>query len=120
MPSAAAMQGSGVSYRHLVNEIRTAARMTAAELADLTGVKERQVQNWAAGSSRPADETRDRLVDVHYVIQQLSGIYLPEGVEIWLHGRNRGLDGERPIDLLRRGDFERVIREVESLNSGGM
>lgn len=120
MSSTTARDLPGSSYQHLVNEIRRAGRLTAAELAALTGVKERQVHNWASGGSRPQDESRDRLVDVHYVVRTLSEIYVPEGVEIWLHGRNRGLGGRRPIDLLMQGDFDPVIREIESLNSGDM
>ncbi|HWH31872.1 MAG TPA: helix-turn-helix transcriptional regulator [Egibacteraceae bacterium] len=118
--SAIARETPGSSYQHLVNEIRRVSRMSAAELADLTGVRERQVHNWAAGVSRPQDDSRDRLVDVHYIVKTLSEIYVPEGVEIWLHGRNRGLGGRRPIELLLHGDFEPVVREVESLNSGAM
>lgn len=120
MPATAAPQTPGSSYQHLVHDIRRDSRMTASELAQLTGVRERQVHNWAAGASRPQDQSRDRLVDVHYIVKSLSEVYLPEGVEIWLHARNRGLGGERPIDLLLRGDFEPVIHEVDSLNSGAM
>ena len=52
---------SGFSFPSLVEEIRRHG-LTAAEIGEITGVRERQVQNWAAGSSRPAPEARDRLV----------------------------------------------------------
>jgi transcriptional regulator with XRE-family HTH domain len=108
----------GFSYVSLVQEIRTS--LSVSEIAAVTGVKERQVQHWAAGSSRPRDETRDRLVDVHYLVRQLAEVYRPEGIEIWLHARNRELDGSRPIDLLVAGDFEPVVHAVERLKSGAM
>jgi len=40
----------GLSYVSLVQEIRIS--LSISEIAAVTGVKERQVQHWAAGSSR--------------------------------------------------------------------
>lgn len=110
---------AGFSYSSLVEELRSAG-VTSADIARATGVKERQVQHWAAGSSRPRDETRDRLVDTHYIVRKLSEIYKPEGVEIWLHARNPTLDGNRPIDLLAAGEFQPVVLAVERLSTGAM
>lgn len=110
---------AGYTYPLVVRAIRSAG-LTNAEIAGATGVRERQVQNWASGQSRPRDASRDRLVDVHYLIQQLAEVYKPEGVDIWLHARNRGFDGERPIDLLSRGEFKPVLDAVNRLRSGAM
>jgi uncharacterized protein (DUF2384 family) len=113
-PEAAA---SGFSFPSLVEDIRRSG-ITAAEIGRITGVRERQVQNWAAGSSRPASESRDRLVDVHYIVRQLLNVYRPEGVEIWIHSRNPELEGRRPIDMLIDGEFEPVVHAVLRLQSG--
>jgi uncharacterized protein (DUF2384 family) len=117
--SARSEKPSGVTYALLVDEIR-ANGITSAELAEITGVRERQVQNWAAGASKPRDTTRERLTDIYYVVNQLSDVYRPEGVEIWLHARNRDLGGRRPIDLLRGGEFAVVLDAIERLTSGAM
>jgi hypothetical protein len=110
---------AGFSYQEIVREIR-AAGLSNGDIAKATGVKERQVQHWGAGSSRPREETRDRLVDTHYVVRLLSSVYRPEGVEIWMHAKNHDFDGARPIDLLAAGDFEPVVHAVERLRSGAM
>lgn len=109
----------GFSYASLVDEIRESG-LSTTEIAAVTGVQERQVQHWAAGSSRPRNETRDRLVDVHYLVRQLADVYRAEGIQIWLHARNRELDGARPIELLIAGDFEPVVHAVSRLQSGAM
>lgn len=108
---------SGFSFPSLVEEIRQSG-LTAAEIGQITGVRERQVQNWASGSSRPNSEARDRLVDIHYIVRRLEDIYRPAGVEIWLHSRNRELGDRRPIDLLIEGRFEKVVNAVLRLQSG--
>jgi uncharacterized protein (DUF2384 family) len=109
----------GLTYPAVVQELR-AVGIPSLDIAKATGVRERQVQHWAAGSSKPRDEARDRLVDVHYIARQLSDVYNPEGVEIWLHARNRGLGSARPIDLLEAGEFAPVIAAVERLTTGAM
>lgn len=55
-----------------------------------------------------------------YVIERLRDVYKTEGVDIWIHGRNRDLGGERPIDLLGRGDFAKVLNAVERLETGAI
>ncbi|WP_419921264.1 antitoxin Xre/MbcA/ParS toxin-binding domain-containing protein [Candidatus Poriferisodalis sp.] len=110
---------AGASYALVVERIRDVG-VSSAELAEIVGVGERQVQHWAAGSSRPSAGTREHLVDLYYVVNQLEEIYKPEGVEIWLHSRNRLFGGQRPIEVLRRGEFGVVINAVESLTHGAM
>jgi uncharacterized protein (DUF2384 family) len=112
MDSAAA--DAGVTYPRVVERLRSNG-LQLGEIGRITGVQLRQVQHWLAGTSRPATETQSRLLDLHYVVDQLADVYVPEGVDIWLHGRNRALGSRRPIDLLESGEFEPVIQLVEQL-----
>lgn len=106
-------------YSRIVEEVREAA-LTASELAQIAGVDERQVYNWASGTSRPKGAKRDRLLEVHYIVKALRDVYTQEGAEIWIHARNRSLSGQRPIDLLVEGDFQPVLLAVERLRTGAM
>ena len=94
--------------------------MTAEELAEVAAVRPRQVQHWAAGRHRPQGASRDRLLEVDYVVELLNEVYDEEGVEIWLHARNRSLGARRPLDVLIEGDFPAVLAAVERLTSGAM
>jgi putative toxin-antitoxin system antitoxin component (TIGR02293 family) len=106
-------------YAHIVDDLRTTA-LTNAEVAAITGVKTRQVQHWASGAHKPQGEAKDRLLELNYVVERLKDVYRPEGIDIWLHGRNRGLGDRKPIDLLRAGAFEEVLAAVDRLRSGAM
>ena len=55
-----ALAESGL-YARLVDDLREAV-LTNAELAEITGVKTRQVQHWASGAHRPQGEAKDRLL----------------------------------------------------------
>jgi hypothetical protein len=106
-------------YARIVEDVRLVA-LTTAEVAEITGVRARQVQHWLAGSHKPQGDSKERLLELHYIVDQLRDVYTPEGADIWLHARNRDLGGRRPVDLLREGDFETVLYEVEQLTSGAM
>jgi uncharacterized protein (DUF2384 family) len=106
-----------VLYPRIVDDIREAS-VTTVELAEITGVRERQVQNWASGTNRPSGEARNRLLELNYIIGLLRDVYTTEGIEIWLHGRNRDLAGRRPIDMLKSGDFEEVLQLIDQLVHG--
>ncbi len=108
----------GRTFVALVNELRTERGLTTSELADLTGVRERQVQHWAAGTSEPSHETLRRLLDTQYLMKELTEVFRPEGIKIWLHSRLRSLDDRRPIDVLMDGEFDKVLAEVRRLVEG--
>lgn len=52
------------------------------------------------------------------ILNSLSDTYRPEGVGIWMNSSNRNFGGERPIDLVRRGEAERVLAEADRLAGG--
>jgi hypothetical protein len=104
-------------FSRIVEHVRDAA-LTTGEIADIVGVDERQVYNWASGASKPRGANKDRLLEINYIVEALGDVYTPEGIDIWLHGRNRSLKGQKPIDLLMAGDFTTVIAAIDRLKTG--
>ena len=103
-------------YRHVVADARRA--LSVAEIGQVPGVGHRAVQKWAQGASRPESLSRERLLELSYVIEQLSDVYDDEGVEIWLHARQRAFGGREPLELFREGKFAEVLQTVEGLAGG--
>jgi len=120
LPKAAAAvnQQVGATYVERVRRVRRG--LTTSEVADVVAVQPRQVQHWASGSHRPQGRAKERLLELDYIVEMLGEVYDDEGIEIWLHGKNRSLDGQRPLDLLVSGDFQTVLASVERLTSGAM
>ncbi len=106
-------------YARRVEDLREAS-LTVREIAEVAGVDERQVYHWIKGTTRPGGTARERLLDLHYVVEQLRHVYKPEGVDIWLHGRDRDLGGQSPIHLLQQGEFSEIFDAVERLQVGAM
>src|SRR3954470_24560195 len=99
--------------------VRALARVgfTQKQIANATGATDRSVRNWAAtGAIRPTYDERIReLSEISLLLSQTA---TPRGVTQWLNARNRSLDNERPIDLIARGEADRVRAAVESFLAG--
>ncbi|MCH9729742.1 MAG: helix-turn-helix domain-containing protein [Actinomycetia bacterium] len=96
----------------------TRAGITQAELAKAVGSGPRAVQNWASGQNAPRGAAVRRLLDVRTVVELLGDAYTEEGIDIWLHARNRNLDMRRPIELIVEGQIEKVIAEAKWVVGG--
>jgi DNA-binding transcriptional regulator YiaG len=111
-------QRGSVTYMRVVNDV-TRVGITQAELAKAVGSGARAVQNWASGQNSPRGEAAKRLLDVRAVVDLLSDSYTDEGIDIWLHSRNRNLEMQRPIDLITQGELDLVLAEAKWV-AGGM
>jgi len=103
----------------LIAKVKERGNLSAAEIGEIVGVGTRQVQNWASGNGTPANTKRLRqLLDLEYVLDLVTEVFDEEGATMWLHARNRQLDGERPLDLITKNETDRVINLLDRLADG--
>ncbi|WP_032391699.1 hypothetical protein [Rhodococcoides fascians] len=107
-----------LTYIRVIEEV-TRTGITQAELGKVVGAATRSVQNWANGQNFPRGKSVVRLLDLHTIVQILADSYTDEGIDIWLHARNRNLDMQRPIDLLIDGQIDEVLDQARWV-AGGM
>jgi uncharacterized protein (DUF2384 family) len=103
-------------YRRVVADAREL--LTLSEIAEVTGVQTRSVQNWATGTTRPDGIQRDRLLELQYIVDALSDVYDSEGADIWIHRPQRMLNHQTPIDALKAGRFEEILAVIDYLAGG--
>jgi hypothetical protein len=53
------------------------------------------------------------------IVDMLSEVYLPEGVEIFLNHPNRMLEYAKPVDLIAQGRTDEVRRIVRYITGSG-
>lgn len=95
----------------------TRVGFTQKQIANATGATDRSVRNWATtGSIRPTYD--DRIRELSEISLLLSETMSARGVTQWLSARNRLLRGEKPVDLIARGEADRVREAAESLVAG--
>jgi hypothetical protein len=86
---------------------------SAARLADMLGVSRAQVTRWLRGSG--IDPLNAEKVDLLELIWgNLLRLYEPEAALAWLFGLNPFLGDRRPIDLIRAGRTEELMRAIRA------
>jgi uncharacterized protein (DUF2384 family) len=89
---------------------------SAARLADMLGVSRAQVTRWLRGSG--IDPLNAEKVDLlELVWSNLLRLYDREAALAWLFGLNPVLGDRRPIDLIRDGRTEELMRAIRAERS---
>ncbi|MBM3676571.1 MAG: DUF2384 domain-containing protein [Actinobacteria bacterium] len=101
--------------------IATAAKVEALRVdfrsADLLGVSRSQVTRWLRGSGiDPLNAERVDLLEL--VWSSLLRLYDPEAARAWLVGINPQLGDRRPVDLIRAGRAEELMRAIRAERAG--
>ena len=86
---------------------------SGAQLADLLGVSRSQITRWLRGAGiDPLNAERVDLLEL--VWSSLLRVYDREAAVAWLFGINPRLGDRRPIDLVRAGRTEELMRAIRA------
>lgn len=87
------------------------------DVAKVTGATPRSVTRWLEGASprRPAEE---RLLELKAVVDVLRRVLREEPARLWIRSPNPDLGYEKPLDLIERGEYRRVIGAILALAEG--
>jgi uncharacterized protein (DUF2384 family) len=86
---------------------------SAAQLADMLGVSRSQVTRWLRGAGiDPLNAERVDLLEL--IWSSLLRVYDKEAALAWLFGVNPSLGDRRPIDLVRAGRTEELMRAIRA------
>jgi uncharacterized protein (DUF2384 family) len=86
---------------------------SAAQLADLLGVNRAQITRWLRGAGiDPLNAERIDLLEL--VWSALLRVYDSDAALSWLFGVNPRLGDRRPIDLIRAGRAEELMRAIRA------
>jgi transcriptional regulator with XRE-family HTH domain len=89
---------------------------SAARLADLLGVSRSQVTRWLRGAG--IDPLNAEKVDLlELVWSSVLRIYERDAALAWLFGVNPLLGDRRPVDLIRQGRTEELMRAIRAERS---
>lgn len=86
---------------------------SGAAIADLLGVSRSQITRWQKGQG--VDPLNAEKVDLLELIwSSLLRLYEPEAARAWLLGMNPHLGDRRPIDVVRAGRTEDLMRAIRA------
>ena len=102
----------GVATTAKIRALRRDFR-TGAAVAELIGVSRSQVTRWLRGAGiDPLNAERIDLLEL--VWSNLLRLYDAETARAWLFGLNPQLGDRRPIDVIRAGRIEELMRAIRA------
>jgi len=87
-------------------------------LARFLNTTSRTVMRWKKDGVNPSSHHREKLEKIAYIDRKLRQVLKPEGVERWLHAYNDSLGGKRPLDLLAKGRYDKILSAIAQLEEG--
>ncbi|MFQ5954118.1 MAG: hypothetical protein ACE5JZ_03540 [Kiloniellales bacterium] len=101
-----------------LDSIRTKGALKNVDVANLLDSRPETVSRWNRGRAFPHPETEKTLLELEYIIDQLSDFYEPHEARLWLYSRQRLLDGARPAELIQKGRTDEVLAMINQLRDG--
>ena len=104
-------------YAGLLQHYRTAFKMPQPIVVRLTGFSPRSVAKWSEGVL-PSPKQEKALVEMDRLLDGLARVMQPAQVGHWLKSPNPAFDGSTPLQLVERGEIDRIWRMLFDLESG--
>ena len=106
-----------VSRSVSVRDLRDNLGLNRRLFSRLTGYSERAVADWEAGKEL-SDTTRQRLTEIQRLQLALARVMKSEFVGTWLQAPNPAFEGFKPIEIIERGEIDRLWRMIHRLEAG--
>jgi hypothetical protein len=113
MKSGAATISSAVARR--LESIRAKGALKHADVANVLGTRPETVSRWNQGRAYPHANTERTLLELEFIVDQLSDLYEPNEARQWIFSRQKHLAGDSPAELIRAGRIDEVRRLVNQL-----
>lgn len=98
-----------------LDSIRAKGAMRNVEVANLLGTRPETVSRWNQGRAYPHAGTEKTLLELEFIVDQLSDFYEPNEARQWIFAPQRLLNGKSPAELIRDGKIDEVRRLVDQL-----
>ena len=105
---------SNVVARKL-ESIREKGALKHVDIAQLLDSRPETVSRWNQGKAYPQHGKEKVLLELEYIIDQLSDFYEPTEARQWMFSRQKLLDGQAPAELIQTGHIDDVLRLVSQI-----
>jgi Protein of unknown function (DUF2384) len=104
-------------YPGLLLHYRDTFHLPHPLLVRLTGFSPRSIAKWSHGET-PSFKQEKALVEMDRLLDGLSRVMEPVQVGRWLKQPNTAFDGSTPLQVVERGEMDRIWRMLYDLESG--
>ena len=108
---------AGAFRRFAVKDFCKAYGVTQDTFTRLTGFSPRAVAHWVQGR-KPSTSTERRLTEMKRIFESLETLVAKDAIGPWLKESNPAFDGSTPLQVIERGETDRIWRMIYELQSG--
>jgi transcriptional regulator with XRE-family HTH domain len=102
-----------------VRQLAKQSGLTLDSLARMLKISRRAVAAWLSGQE-PSRSNRVRLIEFGRMYQALTELVQPSGIGPWLEKSNPALQGSTPLQVIERGEGDRIWRMIWQLREGNL
>lgn len=100
-----------------VEDVRRNLGLTRKLFSRLTGYSERAIASWEAGG-KPDEPGLRRIRETERFQAKLAEVIRPEEIPYWLDTPNEAFGGLKPLEVIERGEIDRLWNMIYYLESG--
>lgn len=100
-----------------VREIRTSFGLTRNVFSRLSHFSERAIAEWETGQAL-SSQSRQRMTELKRLQEALATVVHADYVGQWLQAPNQAFGGLKPLEVIERGETDRIWRMIYLLESG--
>jgi DNA-binding transcriptional regulator YiaG len=101
----------------VVEEVRKKLGLTRKLFSRLTGYSERAIATWEGGG-KPDEPGLRRIRETERFQAKLAEVIQPEAIPRWLDTPNDAFGGLKPLEVIERGEIDRLWQMIFYLESG--
>ena len=101
-----------------LTSIEKKASMRSSDIANVLNVRPETVSRWNQGKAFPHPSTEKQILELDFIVDQLSDFFSPDEARLWLFSRQKLLDGRVPADIIQSGNVDDVLGAVNQLREG--
>jgi hypothetical protein len=117
----AAAAAVGMAFPDLVAKIRAEWGLGRREFSRLVGYSERVIADWERGKTL-SEHARRRIIEVERLrrslVTALGELIQPDVIPGWLRTPNPAFEGSTPLQVIERGETDRIWNMIYELRSG--
>ena len=100
-----------------VGELRQVFGLNRKLFSRLTGYSERAIAKWESGQEL-SEASRQRMIELQRLQRDLARVMKADFIGVWLRTPNEAFEGLKPIEVVERGEVDRIWRMIYELESG--
>ena len=101
-----------------LESIRQKSEMRSIDVANVIGARPETVSRWNQGKAFPRPDAQKLLLELEYIVDQLSDFYEPQDARLWMFAHQKLLGGAIPAELIQKGRAAEVIALIDRLREG--